>query len=166
MSKNLVQFTRRSALAAFGVAISGAALISSRIAHAGDELTHIKVSKRPQCACCDGWVDHLKANGFTATVVENPDINNLKSHLGIPGALQSCHTGEIGGYAIEGHVPAAALKRLLASRPDAIGLSVPGMPAGSPGMEGAEPVVYDVILFDAKAQSVFGRYKGGDPVAD
>lgn len=124
----------------------------------------LKVFKDPNCTCCGAWVDHLKANGFTVTVFEAPNIREVKARVGIPKELSSCHTGEISGYAIEGYVPAHAIQRLLAEKPAAIGLAVPGMPIGSPGMEGGSPVEYQVILFARDRQEVFGRYKADRPI--
>ena len=124
----------------------------------------IKVAKDPNCGCCNGWVEHLRNNGFTATVADTKDMQAVKTRLGVPTELASCHTAEIAGYVIEGHVPAQAIKRLLAEKPDARGLAVPGMPIGSPGMEGGRPEVYEVILFGNSAPVGFGRYLGDKPV--
>jgi hypothetical protein len=95
----------------------------------------IKIYKDPACGCCGAWVDHLKAAGFQTTVEPRVDLNKLNKSLGVPDDLASCHTGVIGGYAVTGHVPAADIKRLVASRPPGKGLAVPGMPVNSPGME-------------------------------
>ena len=91
------------------------------------------------------------------------ELDALKAKLGVPRALASCHTAQVGGYVIEGHVPAGAIKRLLTEKPKGIGLAVPGMPVGSPGMEveGAEPDTYDVVLFGAAERRTFARYRGG-----
>jgi hypothetical protein len=124
----------------------------------------IKVSKDPNCGCCTGWVEHLRNNGFAATAVDTKDMPAIKARLGVPEALASCHTAEIAGYTIEGHVPAHAIKRLLAEKPNARGLAVPGMPIGSPGMEGGRPEVYEVMLFGDSAPTGFGRYLGDKPV--
>ena len=119
----------------------------------------IEIFKTESCACCGAWVEHLKANGFETrvTTVENP--SDYRERGGIPDALGSCHTGMVQGYAIEGHVPAGDIKRLLATRPKARGLAVPGMPLGSPGMEGPRKDPFDVLLVDAKGRSsVFKHY--------
>lgn len=108
--------------------------------------TAVRVFKSPSCGCCGDWVAHLKASGFDVTV---EDVGNAaaRARLGIPASLGSCHTAEVGGYAIEGHVPAADIRRLLAERPKARGLAVPGMPMGAPGMEqGGRRDPYDVLL--------------------
>lgn len=112
----------------------------------------VTVFKNPSCGCCTAWVDHLKANGLSVTVTEVPDTAGPRKLAGIPERLGSCHTARVGGYAIEGHVPAADILRLLSERPDAIGLAVPGMPAGSPGMEvpGGHVDRYEVLLIDRK----------------
>ena len=93
------------------------------------------VHKSPTCGCCGAWVEHMQAAGFKVEVREAEDINPIKEQLGVPYGKGSCHTAEIDGYFVEGHVPADDIKRLLAERPEAKGLVLPGMPAGSPGME-------------------------------
>jgi hypothetical protein len=122
------------------------------------------VYKDPNCGCCEAWVEHVRAAGFNAEVVETGTINRVKARLGVPTSLASCHTAEIGSYVLEGHVPAAEIRRLLAERPAGRGLAVPRMPVGSPGMEvpGMDPDTYEVILFGAEQQMVFARYRGGD----
>lgn len=107
----------------------------------------IDVYKSPTCGCCVKWIDHLKANGFTVRSHDSHDMARHKERLGIPAGYASCHTAEVGGYVIEGHVPAKDIKRLLKEKPLARGLSVPGMPIGSPGMEqGSHSDPYEVIL--------------------
>lgn len=111
--------------------------------------TRIEVWKAPTCGCCKDWIQHLEAHGFRVKV---HDIGNTaaRARLGIPMRLGSCHTAQVAGYALEGHVPAREIRRLLAERPQAIGLAVPGMPVGSPGMDGpaygARQDAYDVLL--------------------
>jgi len=109
----------------------------------------ITVYKSPTCGCCSKWVEHLEANGFTVKTEDVADISRVKSEFGIPSELASCHTAIIDGYLVEGHVPAQSIKRLLAERPQVAGLAVPGMPTGSPGMEGPNPQRYNVVAFDA-----------------
>lgn len=121
------------------------------------------VFRDPTCGCCHKWVEHLTANGFAVTVHDAPSMKAIKARLGVPAELASCHTGEIGGYVIEGHVPAAAIKRLLAEKPQGRGLAVPGMPIGSPGMEGGAPEIYEVTLFGAGAPQSFGRFREDKP---
>jgi hypothetical protein len=118
-------------------------------ASAADTAASIEVWKSATCECCGAWVKHLEANGFTVKVnaAETSALASLKRQAGIGDKLASCHTAMIDGYVIEGHVPGTDIKRLVAERPQAIGLAVPGMPVGSPGMEqGAEFEPYDVLL--------------------
>jgi hypothetical protein len=123
----------------------------------------IKVWKDPNCGCCTGWVEHLRSNGFVAAVTDSADMQAVKVRLGVTEELASCHTAEIAGYVIEGHVPAQAIRRLLTEKPAARGLAVPGMPIGSPGMEGGTPEVYEVILFGKDHPVSFGRFIGDRP---
>lgn len=122
------------------------------------------VWKDPNCGCCGGWVAHIRRNGITVTVIETADVQTIKAQRSVPAELASCHTAEIAGYTIEGHVPAAAILRLLAEKPAGRGLAVPGMPIGSPGMEGGRPETYDVILFGAAAPKPFARFVGDKQV--
>src|SRR5262245_56804267 len=112
----------------------------------------MEVYKSPTCGCCSKWVEHVKAAGFTVKVTEldDPALNALKTKNGVPRTAQSCHTGLVGGYVIEGHVPAAEISRLLKEKPAIQGIAVGGMPAGSPGMEvsGTAPQPYNVVTFD------------------
>jgi hypothetical protein len=107
------------------------------------------VYKTPTCGCCKNWVAHVKAQGFDPTVTDLPDVSGIRSKLGVPPHLSSCHTATVGGYVIEGHVPADLIHKLLKERPKVTGLAVPGMPQGSPGMEqGGMKDPYDVLTFD------------------
>jgi hypothetical protein len=146
-----------------GALLGGAAALLCLPAAAADRPL-VTVRKDPACGCCSGWVDHLSKAGFPTKVLEARSISQVKKDLGIPTDLWSCHTAEIAGYVLEGHVPVAAIERLLAERPRATGLAVPGMPVGSPGMEvdGTPPEVYEVVLFGPSGSTGFGRYKGGD----
>ena len=130
----------------------------------------ITVHKTPWCGCCTEWVDHLRDNGFDVIVREEEDLSSVRDELSVPDRLMSCHTGEIEGYAIEGHVPAAEIARLLQERPQATGLSVPGMPQGSPGMESSNPPdTYDVVIFSPEQTGIYASYRGNqklDGVAD
>lgn len=99
------------------------------------ELPLAVVHKSPTCGCCTAWVDHMRQAGFRVEVREEDDLDPIKRGLGVPAGKGSCHTAEIGGYVVEGHVPADDVKRLLREKPDAVGLVLPGMPTGSPGME-------------------------------
>lgn len=144
------------------IGLAAATLLPPRL-RAEDGPT-IEVHKDPNCGCCVGWMAHLSRNGFVPHAIDSADMASIKQRLGVPEALSSCHTAMLGGYVIEGHVPAVAIKRLLAERPAVIGLAAPGMPAGSPGMEGGTPVTYEVIAWTATSQSLFGRYRGSTPV--
>jgi hypothetical protein len=107
------------------------------------------VTKTASCGCCAGWVEHMRKSGFKVEVHDVDDVTPTATRLGVPAKLRSCHTSEINGYAIEGHVPAADVKRLLAARPKAAGLAVPGMVMGSPGMDAVgRSQAYQTILFD------------------
>ena len=143
--------TRRSWLASVAGTLAGGMAISALASPANAEsvATPLTVYKDPSCGCCTKWVAHLNANGLKPVVKDRSDMAALKDSLGVPKQLRSCHTAVAGKYVIEGHVPAADLKRLLASAPkDVIGIAVPDMPAGSPGMEmGGRNDRYDVIAF-------------------
>jgi len=132
----------------FLIAVAGGvvvAVLPERVAAAPATMT---VYKSPSCGCCAKWVAHAKAAGFAVTVKDTDDMDAVKREIGVPSALQSCHTALVGGYVIEGHVPADVVRRLLAEKPKGIGLAVPGMPVGSPGMEGSPKERYDVVLFE------------------
>jgi hypothetical protein len=113
----------------------------------------IKVYKTPQCGCCKAWVQHLSKNGFQVQSMDMPDLALVKQKYGVKPALEACHTAVVNGYVVEGHVPADVIKKLLKERPAIVGIAVPGMPAGSPGMEGAMKERYDVLAFDRAGRS-------------
>jgi hypothetical protein len=125
-------------------------LLAPAASAAMDGVPSIEVWKSPTCGCCDKWVEHLEANGFAVRAKNTAPgmLDRIKRRVGIEKKLASCHTGLIEGYAIEGHVPAADIEHLVDDRPDAVGLAVPGMPLGSPGMEqpDGESEPYDVLL--------------------
>jgi hypothetical protein len=108
----------------------------------------VRVYKDPNCGCCNNWVEHLKQHGFAVETTDMHDLSQLKQQHGIGRELQSCHTALVGDYAIEGHVPADLIHKLLKEKPAVAGLAVPGMPIGSPGMEGAISERYAVLSFD------------------
>ena len=114
----------------------------------------VQVYKLSTCGCCASWVQHLEANGFTTRVMNLDDLSEIKAAHNVPGPAQSCHTATVDGYVIEGHVPAADMRRLLRERPAVLGLAVPGMPIGSPGMEvpNVKPSPYNVLSFDRRGQ--------------
>ncbi len=156
MHDNGISLGRRHVLRLAG----GGALLLAVPSLWAQELRRITVWKDPSCGCCGAWVEHLRRNGFVATVVDTSQVQSIKAERRVPAELASCHTGEIAGYTIEGHVPAEAINKLLAERPAARGLAVPGMPIGSPGMEGGTPEVYDVMLFGDGAAKQFARFLG------
>jgi hypothetical protein len=124
-----------------------------------DEPTQITVYKSPKCGCCGKWMTHLEENGFSVVAHDVDDMAPVKAENGVPQHLSSCHTARVEGYVIEGHVPASDIARLLEQRPRIAGLSVPGMPIGSPGMEGPNPEPYRVLSFDARGRfSVFSSH--------
>lgn len=118
------------------------------------------VYKTPTCGCCAKWVEHMKQAGFRVVVKEVPTTAQARKDAGIPEKYGSCHTGIVNGYAIEGHVPAADVQRLLKQKPKAVGLAVPGMPMGSPGMEGPYKDSYRVLLVTADGVETFQQYAG------
>jgi len=154
----------RSLYSRRGLLGAGTALAFGLVTPVRAELSAtLDVYKDPNCGCCTGWIAHLRQQGFLARVTDTAEIAAIKQRLGVPDALMSCHTAQLNNYVIEGHVPAHAIRRLLAEKPEALGLAVPGMPIGSPGMEGGEPETYDVILFGKTGTQRFGRYIGNRP---
>ena len=109
-------------------------------------LPEIQVWKNPNCGCCVKWIDHLREAGFEVVAHDTGQVNAVRAKLGMPERYASCHSATVDGYAIEGHVPAADIKRLIEERPMAKGLAVPGMPVGSPGMEGPYSEPYQTLL--------------------
>jgi hypothetical protein len=150
------QMNRRIFLST-AAAVAAAGSVASM---ASAPLPQVEVYKNPDCGCCGAWVDHLRAAGFPVRVHETPDTAAVRKRHGIPDRFGSCHTGVVAGYALEGHVPADDVKRLLAKKPVAAGLSVPGMPVGSPGMEmGSRKDPFQVLLIDkAGRSSVFALH--------
>jgi hypothetical protein len=141
-----------------GAALAGT-LGASLVASAATPV--IEVYKSAYCGCCGAWVDHLKANGFSVKVENVANPTDYREKFGMPNELGSCHTGMVQGYAIEGHVPASEIKRLLAEKPNAKGLVVPAMPMGSPGMEGPRKDPYDVLLVQTDGRiSTYKHYNG------
>jgi hypothetical protein len=144
---------RRKLLAAGAIA----ALLGT-LRHEAAGAPRVTVYKTPYCGCCGGWVEHMRANGFDVAVREVNDLTPYRERLGVPESVASCHTAQIEGYAVEGHVPAADVRRLLRERPKAAGLAVPSMVPGSPGMTG-KPVPYDTLLFTRDGSyAVYARH--------
>ena len=143
------------------VAQMGGLFLAAQLPVRWNGKTAITVYKSSTCGCCAKWVDYLSANGFNPTVHDRDDMDALKDELGVPPEVRSCHTAEVGGYLIEGHVPASDIRRLLVERPQVAGLAVPGMPTATPGMaEAGTPTGgYDVIAFQKKgASKLFARH--------
>jgi hypothetical protein len=144
------------------LAAGALAALAPSLARSQPTLPTITVYKGATCGCCNAWIDHLTRNGLTVKGVDTADLAGVKRTMGVPAALESCHTAVVGVYLVEGHVPAADIKRMLAQRPAIRGLAVPGMPIGSPGMEQGNPKDYDryaVIAFAANGtSSVFARH--------
>lgn len=119
----------------------------------------VEVYKSPTCGCCSNWIKHLQHNGFSVKAYDVRDASVYRAKFGVPAELGSCHTAVVGGYAVEGHVPAREIKRLLAEKPKVKGLAVPGMPHGSPGMEGRRSDPYEVLLFESDGRTqVYQKY--------
>lgn len=145
------------------LALLGTSLALAAPARANSPQLH--VYKSPTCGCCNDWIAHLRANGFTVTATDIPESRHARAKLGMPARYGSCHTALVQGYVIEGHVPAREIKRLLRERPKALGLAVPAMPVGSPGMDGPEyrgqQDPYDVLLIGQEGSArVYASYEG------
>ncbi len=139
------------------VLIAGTAFASLSTKDAG--ALEVTVYKNPTCGCCSKWIAHLEANGFQVNAHDLADLTQVKLEHGIRRELTSCHTALVDGYVIEGHVPAEDIQRLLQERPDVVGLAVPGMPMGSPGMEGPTSEPYNVLTFDRDGNTtVFAKH--------
>lgn len=119
----------------------------------GPKKPTITVYKDPSCGCCKNWIEHLVKHGYRVEAKDTPDMTEIKHTLGVPARLTACHTATVGGYLIEGHVPAADIDRLLAQKPRIAGLAVPGMPMGSPGMDGPRAEAYRVLTFDKSGKT-------------
>jgi hypothetical protein len=139
----------------FSLLIAYAALTAPLAAEPKSE---VQVYKSPTCGCCEKWVDHLRAEGFAVRTSDVADVTPIKLENGVAPELSACHTAFVGGYVVEGHVPASDIRRLLAERPAVAGLAVPGMPVGSPGMEGPGAVAYEVLSFGAQGVRVFSKH--------
>ncbi|HAE26236.1 MULTISPECIES: DUF411 domain-containing protein [Hyphomonas] len=147
------------------VLISGLAWLTASSGTARAET--VTVYKTPWCGCCTAWIKHLRRDGLEVRVIEREDLATIRDALDVPDQLASCHTAEFAGYAVEGHVPAADIRRLISERPVAAGLSVPGMPLGSPGMETQGPSdAYEVILFGDGPTRVYASYVGHFPTSE
>ena len=136
-------------ITAFGAGLSS-------VATAGEM---VDVYKNPNCDCCGKWIDHLKDAGFEVRAHNVMDVPATRKRLGMPDRLGSCHTAKVGGYVVEGHVPVADIQRLLREKPKALGIAVPSMPPGSPGMESSKPVPYNTLLVQSGGEtSIFAKH--------
>jgi len=147
--------TRRSFVLAAGAVLALGLVPGARAQQA---LPPVTVYKEPACGCCGKWVKHLQASGFRVETLEVADVTPIRRKYGVPDSLLSCHTAIVGGYVIEGHVPADDVKRLLREKTKAKGLAVPGMVNGSPGMEQGRPKPYATIAFDERGSRVFEQH--------
>jgi hypothetical protein len=144
--------SRRTVLArGAGLALGFSAL--ARLLHAGAFKTAMVVYKDPGCGCCEKWVELMRTSGFVVAVRNTTDMQPIKRRYQVTPALASCHTAIAAGYVIEGHVPAELIHKLLEDKPKVVGLTVPGMVTGSPGMEGPNPQPYQVLAFDAAGKT-------------
>jgi hypothetical protein len=145
-------------LALVAVVALGAAASRAAPATASEAGSVITVYKSPSCGCCQLWVDYLKANGFEVKTIDMDDLSEIKTASGVPRPIQTCHTAVVGGYVIEGHVPADVITKLLKEQPKIAGIGVPGMPVGSPGMPGSPVEHYDVLSWDKTGKtSVYAK---------
>lgn len=147
-------------LIALGIA---AAIVPIRAAapaaHVTAPAVAMTVYKDPDCGCCKAWVEYIRKHGYKVVTKDTRDLDQINASVGLPAAIAGCHTALVGGYVISGHVPAEDIARLLKQKPKIAGLAVPGMPAGSPGMEGPAPVHYQVIAFERSGKtSVFANH--------
>ena len=147
----------RRALLASGFNAAAAAVAFPALLRSAAAIPMV-VYKDPNCGCCTKWVGLMRSAGFEVSIRDTSDMASIKTRYKVPAALGSCHTALVGGYVVEGHVPADLITRLLKEKPKVLGLAVPGMPMGSPGMEGSTKDAYDVVTFDAAGKStVYAR---------
>ena len=151
------QINRRHGLMFLG------AMAASLVFGPARSASKMTMHKSATCGCCSKWAARMREAGFSVEEVIEPDMTAVKTKFGVPAAMQSCHTAEIDGYIVEGHVPADAINRLLGERPRVKGVAAPGMPMGSPGMEMGEAEVYPLYLFDAASSKDFGKWRGAKP---
>jgi hypothetical protein len=135
------------------------ALLCAITASLAADLPEIEVWKDPNCGCCFKWIAHLRESGFRVSAHDTASVNTARATLGMPHRYAACHSARVGQYVVEGHVPASDIKRLLKDQPEAIGLAVPGMPMGSPGMEGPYSEPFRTMLVDRSGDaSVFANH--------
>lgn len=147
----------RRALLARGAAAAAALVASPALLRAAAG-TPMMVYKDPNCGCCHNWVEIMRTSGFDVSVRDTDDMASIKTRYKVGRSLASCHTALAGGYVVEGHVPADVIRKLLTEKPKVLGIAVPGMPVGSPGMEGSRKDPYEVLTFDAAGKTtVFAK---------
>ena len=140
-------------------AFLGVFLLAAAFSAAAQTLPTVEMYKNPDCGCCGQWAEHMRKNGFQVVAHDVEDITAKRASLGMPASVGSCHTAKVGGYLLEGHVPAADVRRLLKEKPKALGLAVPGMPAGSPGMDVPNSPPYETLLVAKDGgTTVFARH--------
>jgi len=137
----------------------GGTLVATACADAEASNTEMTVYATPTCGCCGGWVEHMRENGFTVTVVHRDDLSSIRTEHKLPPELTSCHMGVVQGFAVEGHVPAEVVHRLLRERPAILGIAAPGMPLGSPGMEMPDGQVDSYEIFSYDESGTVGVYE-------
>lgn len=144
---------------AFLRALLSVFLLAAAFSAAAQTLPTVEMYKNPYCGCCGQWAEHMRKNGFQVVAHDVEDITAKRASLGMPASVGSCHTAKVGGYLLEGHVPAADVRRLLKEKPKALGLAVPGMPAGSPGMDIPNSPPYETLLVAKDGgTTVFARH--------
>lgn len=144
---------------AFLRALLSVFLLAAAFSAAAQTFPTVEMYKNPYCGCCGQWAEHMRKNGFQVVAHDVEDITAKRASLGMPASLGSCHTAKVGGYLLEGHVPAADVRRLLKEKPRALGLAVPGMPAGSPGMDVPNSPPYETLLVAKDGgTTVFARH--------
>ncbi len=147
----------RRALIARGVTAAAAVVVSPALLRAAAG-TPMMVYKDPNCGCCHNWVEIMRSSGFEVSVRDTGDMASIKTRYKVGRNLASCHTALVGGYVVEGHVPADVIRKLLADKPKVVGIAVPGMPVGSPGMEGGTKQAYDILTFNSAGKTtVFAK---------
>ena len=157
MKKRFVRTFGLGVAAVTLVLTTGAAPVSP--VDAAPKKPTITVYKDPGCGCCKSWIEHLIKHGYRVEAKDTPQMTEIKHSLGVPDGITACHTAVVNGYLIEGHVPADDIARLLKTKPKVAGLAVPGMPMGSPGMEGPRKQHYQVLSFDKTGKTkIFASY--------
>ena len=152
-------FSRRGAILAVAAILSTTSTLAFAATGSDAKPNLLSVTKDPGCGCCGAWIDHLRDSGFAVEETLSDDVEAFKDQHAVPQPLRSCHTALVEGYVIEGHVPAEAIRTLLDQRPDVLGLAVPGMPIGSPGMEmGDQTEPFEVILWSDSGTNIFASY--------